>query len=112
VKEARYWLYVETGPEACRWFPLAERPGGHAIGRVDSDHSGLAVNLRRDLRVARRPVRLDVEAGAVFVTDQHTRNPTLLNGRAITGAVRLPLAAGDRLTVGASVLLLVDLDAG
>jgi|SRR5579883_935861 len=58
-----------------------------------------------DSAVSRRHARLWVEDGALHVEDLHSRNGTLVNGRAID---RSPLRIGDYLTIGSSIIQVAD----
>ena len=56
--------------------------------------------------VSRVHCKIRWEQGGHTVEDMHTRNGTLVNGRAATGAaLRVPLAPGDELGVGKYVLI-------
>ncbi|MBI2922729.1 MAG: FHA domain-containing protein [Planctomycetes bacterium] len=87
------FLIIESGPEAGRRVDLG---GALVIGR--QSRSGLTI---QDPKASREHTRLEPAAGAWAVVDLESRNGTMLNGRKIQ---REFLAAGDRITIGQTVL--------
>lgn len=90
-----YQVYVEDNPELA--LPVGTRP--RVIGRAPSCDLVLA-----DAAVSGRHVAVWSDGEAVWVQDLASRNGALLNGVAVTGLARA--GAGDRLTVGVTVLVL------
>ena len=89
-----YRLLVEQGPDKGREFAIPD--GGADIGRSDQNTMVLA-----DAELSRRHCRLDFRDGALWVADLASANGTFVNGREVQES---PLAPGDRLSIGASVL--------
>lgn len=87
------FLIIESGPESGRRVDLG---GALVIGR--QSRSGLTI---QDPKASREHTRLEPAAGAWAVVDLESRNGTMLNGRKIQ---REFLSAGDRITIGQTVL--------
>src|ERR671920_1635258 len=88
-------LVVLTGPRCGEALPIP--PGGMTIGRDGG--SGLCV---RDRLLSRRHCTVEVADGRFLIRDLGSSNGTYVNGMPVR---ERPLAHGDRVRVGDSVLL-------
>ena len=96
------WAFVAyAGAALGRVFPL---PMGELLLGRASDCTVALV----DGEVSRHHVRLRVAEAGIWLEDLGSTNGTLVNGELVQGSV--PLAIGDRLSLGGHVLKLVALD--
>jgi len=93
-----YRLVVESGPEEGKSFPVPAK--GCGLGR--SSHNDIALG---DEQLSRLHCRFHFRDGKLWVTDLASANGTLVDG---VEQVECELQAGNRVTVGDSVLLVVD----
>lgn len=91
-----YLLEVLSGPlDGKTW--MFERE--ITIGRDDGQAEAC---LGLDRYVSRKHAKLEIEAGAIRLTDLRSRNGTRLNGKAVVGDVPLPM--GVPFVVGRTML--------
>jgi pSer/pThr/pTyr-binding forkhead associated (FHA) protein len=91
-------LEVSSGPEDGRLLPLAT--DSCTVGRAESAE----ICLLLDGAVSRRHARVTRTPEGYRLEDLGSTHGTLLNGQAVTDLV--PLAHGDRIQVGATLLIL------
>ena len=91
-----YLLEVLSGPLDGKTWPFEREI---TIGRDDALAEAC---LALDRYVSRRHARLQIESDAIRLTDLSSRNGTRLGGRAVVGAVALPV--GVPFIVGRTVL--------
>jgi len=89
------YLEVLTGEEAGNRLPLA--PGDNRVGRGPGNHLRLA-----DRTVSNQHAIIRVTPGQVLLFDDSSTNGTFVNGQRVLQP--RPLAPGDRITVGQTVL--------
>jgi predicted component of type VI protein secretion system len=94
------FLIIESGPEQGRKVDLG---GPLIIGRQVK--IGLSI---KDTKASREHARIEPAAGSYVVVDLQSSNGTLLNGRKVD---REFLKAGDRVTIGSTVLRFEEADA-
>ncbi len=88
---------VLQGPDQGQPCPLEHFPA--LIGRSQA----ASILLAKDLLISRRHAEIYLQAGGLRVRDLGSRYGTRLNGQAVQDA---PLSPGDRIQVGASVLVI------
>jgi pSer/pThr/pTyr-binding forkhead associated (FHA) protein len=81
------------------------RPPTIRIGRADNND----VTLEGDMRVSRHHARVDLHGDQWVITDLQSTNGTAVNGQRITSHALRP---GDRVQLGAAVLVFVSVDDG
>jgi DNA-binding NtrC family response regulator len=90
------------GPKQFARFALPTR-GEVVVGRGDT--AGVDVKLD-DAKASRRHLRLQIsDSGEIAIEDLGSANGTRVNGRKLTPQTRVPIFAGEAISVGALVLM-------